>query len=481
MEHVNVLVIGAGLSGIGAGCHLTMHCPNKSFTIVERREAIGGTWDIFRYPGIRSDSDMYTFGYSFRPWTEGQDIASAESIRNYLNETIDEYGIREKIRLQHAVNQLGWSSEHKRWTAKITRIDTNESFEISADFLLSCTGYYSYDKPHRPTFVGSENFKGQVIHPQFWPQDLDYKGKQVVVIGSGATAMTLVPALAKDAGQVTLLQRSPTYVFSRPGIDPMVGKLRRWLSAKLTWRLMRTKYLLLGTYFYWLCRKQPDRVRAYLRKLTADGVGPEVDVDQHFKPKYNPWDERLCVIPDNDLYDALRNKSAQIVTDEIKRFTEDGIELASGQQLPADIIVTATGLTIEFLGGISATKDGVAINTHDLVTYRGMMFGNIPNFVAVFGYANASWTLKADLTCTTFCRMLNHMDKHQFQTAIPAYKPGDTDLKPLLGLSSSYVKRARAVMPSQGDAVPWRNYDYYLQDYLSLRLGGFRHPKLIFE
>ena len=480
MEHVEILIIGAGLSGIGAGCYLTMKCPDRSFSIFESRNAIGGTWDLFRYPGIRSDSDMYTFGYSFRPWVEEQDIASGEAILHYLNETLDAYGLREKIAFGQQITRMNWLSERRQWVVEIRDRASDRSRAVSCDFLLNCTGYYSYEKPYRPDFPGQENFQGTIVHPQFWPEDLNCKNKRVVVIGSGATAVTLIPALANHGAKVTLLQRSPGFVFSRPSKDPLAAKLRPWLPERLLWRLMRYKQLLLGTYFYRLCRRQPERARAFLRKMALDGLGPVVEVDVHFKPRYNPWDERLCLIPDGDLFQVLRDGLASIVTEPLQCFTEQGVRLQSGRECAADVIVTATGLSIVPLGGIEIGKDGQPIAINELVSYRGLMFGNVPNCASVFGYPNASWTLRADLTCHYVCRLLNFMKKRGHQVVMPVYRDGMMELNPVLGLHSGYVQRGRDKMPRQGTQAPWCNHDNYFRDYWSLHFARIRDGTLSF-
>ena len=481
MKHVDILIIGAGLSGIGAGCHLSMKCPDRTFAILERREAIGGTWDLFRYPGIRSDSDMYTFGYSFRPWTEGCDIAPGQVILRYLNETLDDYHLREKIWFSQQVTRLDWSCEHQYWTVTITDLKTGESWQIRSDFLINCTGYYSYEAPYQPDFPGQETFQGPLIHPQFWPEDLNYRHKRVIVIGSGATAVTLVPAIADGGAKVTLVQRSPTYIFSRPATDPLAASLRHWLPSRLAWRLMRLKQLFLSAYFYALCRRQPEKIRAFLRRTAKEHLGPSVDVDTHFKPRYNPWDQRLCLIPDGDLFRVLREGSARIVTEQIERLTEKGLKLHSGEEIDADIIVTATGLSIELLGGMDAFKDGEKVDIPQLVSYRGTMFGNIPNFFTIFGYPNASWTLRADLSCQYICRLLNFMKKHRYKTATPILQGESLKLEPLLGLTSGYLQRAAHKMPRRGTAPPWCHYEYYFQDYLSLRWARLNDGVLSFR
>ncbi len=480
MEHVDVLIIGAGISGIGAACHLRRRLPEKTFTILEGRDALGGTWDLFRYPGIRSDSDMFTFGYSFKPWVEDQDIATGDAILRYLNETVDEHGVREHIRFGHRVESVRWSSDARRWTATARRGD-GAIVEIAADFLLTGTGYYDYAEGHRPRFEGIERFRGEVVDPQHWPEDLDYAGKRVLVIGSGATAVTLVPSMAKTAAHVTMLQRSPTYIFSRPGADPIAKKLRETLPGQLAYGLSRVKNVALSTAVYRYARAAPDRVRGFLRQMAVDGVGPDVDVDVHFNPKYDPWDQRLCLIPDGDLYEALRTGDASVVTDTIDHFDERGVVLTSGARIDADVVVPATGLKLQFLGGIRMEVDGAPIDPSSLVTYRGMMFADVPNWIAVIGYTNASWTLKADLTSEYLCRLLKRMDEAGYDTVVPRRRADGEATRPIMAnLTSGYVKRGAVAMPKQGTRHPWTNSDDYLRDLLRTKLGRVDEGSLEF-
>jgi monooxygenase len=470
LEHFDVLIVGAGISGIGMGCHLRREHPEKSFAILEGREAIGGTWDLFRYPGIRSDSDMYTFGYSFRPWKEDQDIASGDAILRYLNETVAEYDLGKEIRFRHRVQALEWSSVHRRWTLTVRQPDGSER-PMSCDFLVTCTGYYDYEKGHLPDFAGVDDFEGQVVHPQHWPSDLDYDGKKVVVIGSGATAVTLVPTMAKDTAHVTMLQRSPTYIVSRPAEDAIAKKLRGVLPAQVAHQAVRVKNVMMGRLIYRLSKRSPDRVRAYIRKQAIEMLGPDIDVDTHFRPTYDPWDQRLCLIPDGDLYEALQEGSASIVTDTIERFTAKGVQLSSGEVLEADIVVPATGLKLQFLGGAAMKVDGEALDPSDLVSYRGVMFGEVPNWVAVIGYTSASWTLKADLTSAYLMRLLSHMDSRGYDTVTPRLPSSGVEKRPIMSnlLSAGYVKRGAKALPQQGSADPWVNGDDYARDYLKLR------------
>ena len=481
MEHLDVLIIGAGISGIGAGCHLTMKNPDRSFAIMEGRGAIGGTWDLFRYPGIRSDSDMHTFGYAFRPWVEDRDIATGDSILKYLQDTVAAYKLNDKIRFGHRVTRVEWLSAENKWVADVTQTETETSFQISCNFLLSCTGYYNYKAGHLPEFKDYDSFQGTIAHPQHWPQDLDYSGKRVVIIGSGATAVTLVPAMSADAAHVTMLQRSPTYVISRPGEDAMAMKLRRWFPSKIAYRLARIKNIGISIYMYSLCQRKPEKIRAYLRGLTKKAVGPDIDVDVHFKPTYNPWDQRLCLIPDSDLFKVLRKGDASIVTDHIDRFTETGIKLKSGQELEADIIVPATGLAIQFMGGMEMFMDGKKLSSGDMVGYKGMLFRDIPNFSALMGYTNASWTLKVDLTCDYMCRLLNYMKKRGYKTVAPTAEDGEITPEPMIGLKSGYILRAADMMPKQGAKAPWRNKNSYLSDLMAIRYSKINDGVLSFN
>ncbi len=478
-EHLDVVIIGAGLSGICAGAYLTRDRPRDSFAMIEARDAIGGTWDLFRYPGVRSDSDMFTFGYRFRPWTEGKDIASAASILNYLNETIDEYRLRDRIRHGQRVTAINWSTADTRWEVDILHNDGSRS-QLTCVYLIACSGYYNYDHGHQPDFPGIGDFQGQVVHPQHWPGDLDHTGKRVVVIGSGATAVTLVPALADAASHVTMLQRSPTYVFSRPSEDAIAIWARKLLPDAWAHKIARVKNILLGIYFYGLSQRKPEKVKAYLMKLLKAEVGPDVDVDRHFDPTYGPWDQRLCLIPDGDLFAALKSGRADIVTDDIQTFTETGILTEEGTHLDADIIVTATGLEIQFLGGAAPGIDGVQVPLADLTVYRGMMLSGVPNFSVVFGYTNASWTLKADLTCAYVARLLTHMEKEGHKVVTPVL---DTAIirKPLVSLESGYLLRAHHLLPKQGDVSPWKNHENYIGDMLSIRYGRFDDGVLAFD
>jgi cation diffusion facilitator CzcD-associated flavoprotein CzcO len=469
-EHLDVLIVGAGLSGIGAACHLRKECPDKTFTILESRGAIGGTWDLFRYPGIRSDSDMFTLGYSFRPWTEPKAIAGGGAIRTYIRDTAEEYGIGAHIRFHHRVAGASWSGADARWTVRARRTDTGEDVELTCTFLMVCSGYYRYDEGYTPDLPGRERFRGTVVHPQHWPEDLDYAGKRVVVIGSGATAVTLVPAMAAEAGHVTMLQRSPSYILSLPSEDAVADGLRRRLPAKAAYTLVRWKNVLLGMLTFGLSRRAPRLAKGLLRKGVEAQLPEGYDVATDFTPAYNPWDQRLCLVPDGDLFRAIRSGRASIVTDRIETFTEDGITLASGRHLQADIVVTATGLNLLALGGMELTVDGEAVDLGRTVAYKGMMLSGVPNLAMTLGYTNASWTLKADLVSGYVCRLLRHMDRHRYAACTPT-APESGELHPIIDLKSGYVLRSLDALPKQGPAAPWRLHQNYPRDLMLLRHG----------
>ncbi len=474
-QHVDVLIVGAGLSGIGAGYHLQQNCPNKSYVILEGRESIGGTWDLFRYPGIRSDSDMFTLGYSFRPWTEPKAIADGPRILNYVRETAADNGIDKKIRFNHRVKRASWSSQDARWTVEAERAPAGEGgvelVRFTCNFLFMCSGYYKYEEGYTPEFPGTQDFAGRIVHPQKWPEDIDYAGKRVVVIGSGATAVTLVPEMARTAAHVTMLQRSPTYVVSRPAQDPLANKLRARLPSKLAYHLIRWRNVLWGMYFFQLSRRKPARVKELILGSVKMALGPDYDIATHFTPRYNPWDQRLCLVPDGDLFRAIRQGSASVVTSQIDTFTEKGIRLKDGGELEADIIVTATGLNLQVLGGLEVSVDGRPVDFARTLNYKGMMYSDVPNFASAFGYTNASWTLKCDLTCEYVCRLINYMDRRGYRQCMPHnVDPSITEL-PSLDFSSGYVQRSVAKMPKQGSKRPWRLYQNYALDIVSLRFG----------
>jgi len=470
VEFVDVLIVGAGLSGIGAACHLKRRCPTQRVAILEGRQALGGTWDLFRYPGIRSDSDMYTLGYSFRPWTGAKSIADGPAILEYLRETAREQGVDGLIRYGHRVRRAAWSSSDAQWTVEVER-DGGETLQLSTRFLLICGGYYDYDQGHLPDFPGRERFKGRIVHPQQWRDDLDYTNKRVVVIGSGATAVTLVPELAKQAAHVTMLQRSPTYMVSRPSVDGLATWLQRWAPQRIAHGVTRWKNLLLGMYVFRLCRRQPQRVKRGLIHLVAKQLAPGYDVATHFTPRYNPWEQRLCLVPDGDLFEAIRAQRASVVTDRIASFTETGIRLASGAELPADLVVSATGLKLTVLSGIELSVDGRRIEPGKLVNYKGVMFGGVPNFASVFGYTNASWTLKADLAAVFLCRVLAHMQRTGARQCMPRDDDPAMTVEPWVDFSSGYFQRALGELPQQGTRKPWKLNQNYLSDLATLRFG----------
>jgi monooxygenase len=473
-EHFDVLIVGAGLSGIGAGYHLQEKCPGKSYVILEGRDCIGGTWDLFRYPGIRSDSDMYTLGYSFKPWTEPKAIADGPRILNYVRETAVDNEIDKHIRFHHRVKRASWSSTDTRWTVEAEQATGDGSTVIvrfTCNFLFMCSGYYKYEQGYTPEFSGAADFAGQIVHPQKWPESLDYAGKRVVVIGSGATAVTLVPEMAKTASHVTMLQRSPTYVVARPAEDALANKLRKNLSAKLAYHMIRWRNVLFGMYFFQLCRRKPDRAKQLILGGVKMALGPEYDVGKHFTPSYNPWEQRLCLVPDGDLFKSIRDKRASVVTNEIDTFTTDGIKLKDGSELEADIIVTATGLVLEVAGGLDVSVDGRAVDFARTLNYKGMMYSDIPNFASAFGYTNASWTLKCDLTCEYVCRLINYMDRNGYKQCMPHNVDPEVTELPSLDFSSGYVQRSIAKMPKQGSKRPWRLYQNYALDIVTLRYG----------
>ena len=468
---LDVLIIGAGLSGIGAAHALSDKCPDKRYLILERRQAIGGTWDLFRYPGIRSDSDMYTLSYSYKPWSNRKAIADGPDIKRYIEEIAEDSGAIHNIRFQRRVVSANWSSQRSRWevVAKATDGSGAEHEEhYEARFLFSCSGYYSYDEGYRPDFPNEQNFKGQIIHPQFWPEDLDYAGKRVVVIGSGATAVTLIPAMAKTAAHVTMLQRSPSYVVARPQRDGIAQSLQKWLPLQAAHSLTRWKNVFLTQFFYKIARNRPDQFKQRVLHMVETQVG---DVDmKHFTPDYKPWDQRVCAVPDGDLFRDVRAGRASVVTDTIETFTENGIRLNSGQELEADIIVTATGLKVNALGDVVLTVDGTPMLFNERMSYKGIMLSDVPNMIVTFGYTNASWTLKAELTADYACRLLRHMDKHNYREAV-VRRDASVQEQPFLDFTSGYVQRAANVLPKQGDRAPWQVHQNYLKDKLTIQYG----------
>ena len=480
IESIDVLIIGAGLSGIGGACHLRRSSPDRSFMILESREASGGTWDLFRYPGIRSDSDMYTFGYGFKPWSDKSSIADGHKILSYIREAAAEYDVEQHIRYQHKVVSASWSSTQSRWLVTAERGDTGEQATISCQFIFSCSGYYDYDQGYTPEFAGIDNFKGQVIHAQHWPEQLDYQGKRVVVIGSGATAVTLVPAMSQDTASLVMLQRTPTYIASVPKEQPLAETLRKWLPDSWVFRLIRWKQVLFQIYLYQLSRRNPQRLRKYLLGLVRKEMGPDYDVDTHFTPDYNPWDQRLCGVPDGDLFTAIRENRAEVVTDHIDQFNKEGIHLKSGKQLDADIVVLATGLNLKFAGGVQYSVDGKVLDFAEHFIFRGMMFSGLPNMAFTVGYTNSSWTLKADLTGQYVSRLLNKMARHSY-TAVTPRLTGEVEEMPLLDFDAGYVLRSRESFPKQGNRLPWKNYQNYIRDFIGLRLGRQNDDELEFR
>jgi len=470
VEHIDVLIVGAGLSGIGAGCHVQARCPGMSYALLESRGTIGGTWDLFRYPGIRSDSDMYTLGYSFRPWTGDKSIADGSSILNYVRDTAHEFGIDKHIRFNHRVKQASWSTAEARWLIEAERTDTGEPVQLTCGFLLMCSGYYSYAGGHAPEFPGADIFGGQIAHPQFWPEKLDYAGKRVVVIGSGATAVTVVPEMAKTAAHVTMLQRSPTYIVAMPSEDKAANWLRKNLPTKLAYRLARLKNMALGMYLYRAVRKDPEKSKQQLIGLVQKALGPDYDVGTHFTPSYKPWDQRLCLVPDADLFNAIRDGKASVATGHIETFTEAGIRLKSGQEIEADVIVMATGLKLNLLGDVKLDVDGSPVDLSKALAYKGMMFSGVPNLGSVVGYTNASWTLKADITCEYICRLLNHMKRRGYKAATPRRDPS-VEVEPFFNLTSGYVQRGADMLPKQGSKRPWKLHRNYAMDAVALRFG----------
>jgi monooxygenase len=481
LEHVDVLIVGAGLSGIGAGYHLQVSCPDKTYAILEARDSIGGTSDLFRYPGVRSDSDMYTLGYAFRPWPDAKTIADGPAILDYVRRTATDHGIDRKVRFHHRVVRAEWSTPDARWTVEAERGDSRETVRLTCNFLLVCGGYYRYDKGYTPDFQGLERFTGRIVHPQKWTDDIDYDGKRVVVIGSGATAVTLVPAMAQTAAHVTMLQRSPSYIITLPGEDPIARFLGRFLPARVVYPLVRWKNVLLMLLSFQLSRRRPRFVKALVRRGVERRLPPGYDIDTHFNPRYNPWDQRLCLVPDADLFEAISDGRASVVTGRIETFTEDGLKLASGNELEADLIVTATGLNLTLLGGMQIAVDGRDVEFPEATTYKGMMLGGVPNLAMTLGYTNASWTLKCDLTCAYVCRLLNHMDEHGYRQCAPQDPDPSMGREPLIDFSSGYVLRSIHKFPKQGEKRPWRLHQNYALDVFTVKYGALEDGVMEFS
>jgi monooxygenase len=468
MEHFDVLIVGAGLSGIGAATHLRMKCPEKTFSILEGRAAMGGTWDLFRYPGVRSDSDMYTLGYRFRTWTDPKAIADGPAILNYIRDTAAEFDLDKEVRYDHRVKLASWSTEEARWTVDVET--GNEMVRFTCNFLYLCTGYYDYESGYTPEWPGMETFRGTIVHPQKWSDDIDNAGKRVVVIGSGATAVTLVPALAETAQHVTMLQRSPTYIMALPSEDRIANILRSILPSRVAYALTRWKNVLLQMFFYILSRKRPERMKRLIAKAVKKELGEEFD-ERHFTPSYNPWDQRLCLVPDSDLFRTMREGKASVVTDHIESFTTTGIQLKSGEHLNADLIVSATGLNLKLMAGLQLVVDGETVEMSKTMAYKGMMYSDVPNLASAFGYTNASWTLKCDLTAEYACRLLNYMDRKGFAICTPRVNDPSIQPEPVLDFTSGYVLRALDTLPSQGSKMPWRLHQNYIKDLAMLRYG----------
>lgn len=477
----DVLIVGAGLSGIDAAYRLQTECPGKSFLILEGRDTLGGTWDLFRYPGVRSDSDMFTLGYPFRPWPEPKAIADGPSILNYVRETAQAFGLDRKIRYNQKVLRAAWSSAEARWTLEVEDTTTGAPLSYSCNFLLMCSGYYDYKQGYLPEWPGFSRFGGKIVHPQFWPEDLDYSGQRVVIIGSGATAVTLAPAMAPLAAQVTVVQRSPTYIVAVPAQDAAANWLREHLPKRLAYPVIRWKQILLGVLLYTLARKRPEATKKQLVGMVQQALGPDYNVERHFSPLYNPWDQRLCLVPDADLFKAIKQGKVSVVTGRIESFNEKGLQLSSGEQVEADIMVTATGLSMKLGGGVEFWVDGERKNFSDSLSYKGAMFSGIPNLASVFGYTNASWTLKADLIAQYVCRVLNYMDKHGYTECVPQRPSGGFTEAPAINLTSGYVRRAINILPRQGSKAPWKLYQNYLQDWARLRFGRISDGYLKFQ
>lgn len=480
VEFVDVLVVGAGLAGIGSACQLRRTMPELSLAILEARAVSGGTWDLFRYPGIRSDSDMYTYSYGFKPWTDKSAIADGDSILNYIREAADEYDLNQHIRYNHKVVSAHWCSQDKLWTVTVVRSDGEEQLAIRCRFILSCTGYYDYKQGYTPEFDGIDDFQGEIVHPQFWPEQLDYKDKRVVVIGSGATAVTLIPSMANDTASLVMLQRSPTYIANVPAEDPWLKPLSKFMPSSWVFRSIRWKKVLLQQYIYRLSRKKPRGLRRYLLNQVREELGPDYDVDTHFTPNYNPWDQRLCAVPDGDMFAAIRESKAEVVTDHIDHFNSSGIALKSGNQLDADIVVIATGLKLKFGGDIAYRIDGEEVDPTERFVYRGMMLEGVPNLAMSVGYTNSSWTLKTDLTAKYVCGLLKKMKRGGYSYVIPTLS-GEMKEVPLLDFDAGYVLRARDIMPKNGDRKPWKNNDSYTKDYASLEFNRNKYSELEFR
>ena len=475
--HKDVIIVGAGISGIAAGYNMKKSCPNKSFSILEGRKSIGGTWDLFKYPGVRSDSDMHTLGFRFKPWIHDKSIADGPSIMEYLHETVNENKLNDNILLNHIVDSANWNSKKSLWELKVKV--NNDIKDMTCNFFFLCGGYYSYTKPHMPYFKNQENFEGQIVHPQFWDESLNYKNKKIAVIGSGATAITIVPAIAEQAQHVVMVQRSPTYVVSGPSEDIINKFLRKILPIRITYFLIRWKNILYQSFTFFMARKYPERTKSRILDLAKNEIGIE-NVNQHFTPSYKPWDQRICLVPDSDLFNAINNKKASVVTDTINEFHKDGILLDSGKKIEADIIITATGIELNSLNDINVTVDHIKVVANERLTYKGMMLSGVPNFAMSFGYVNASWTLRADLTCEYVCRLINLMDKKGVKCCEPIDDKSAYGDDQLIDFTSGYFERGLNQMPKQGNKSPWKNYQNYLKDIFAVRLFSIKDSNLNF-
>ena len=475
--HKDVIIVGAGISGIAAGYNMKKSCPNKSFSILEGRKSIGGTWDLFKYPGVRSDSDMHTLGFRFKPWIHNKSIADGPSIMEYLHETVNENRLNDNILLNHIVDSANWNSKKSLWELKVKV--NNDIKDMTCNFFFLCGGYYSYTKPHMPYFKNQENFEGQIVHPQFWDESLNYKNKKIAVIGSGATAITIVPAIAEQAQHVVMVQRSPTYVVSGPSEDVINKFLRKILPIRITYFLIRWKNILYQSFTFFMARKYPERTKSRILDLAKNEIGIE-NVNQHFTPSYKPWDQRICLVPDSDLFNAINNKKASVVTDTINEFHKDGILLDSGKKIEADIIITATGIELNSLNDINVTVDHIKVVANERLTYKGMMLSGVPNFAMSFGYVNASWTLRADLTCEYVCRLINLMDKKGVKCCEPIDDKSAYGDDQLIDFTSGYFERGLNQMPRQGNKSPWKNYQNYLKDIFAVRLFSIKDSNLNF-
>ncbi|HEY1356382.1 MAG TPA: NAD(P)/FAD-dependent oxidoreductase [Solirubrobacterales bacterium] len=479
-EHLDVLIIGAGISGIAAARNLARRCPQKSYAILESRGVSGGTWDLYRYPGVRSDSDVHTLGFGFKPWKGERSLADGDAILAYVREAAAESGVDRRIRYHHRVVGIEWSRDDGRWRVEVERTDSGETVGLTCGFVWCCSGYFAYDDGYLPDFEGTERFAGRIAHPHRWPEDLEYEGKRVVVIGSGATAVSLVPALAESAEHVTMLQRSPSYLFPVPGVDPLARALRRFLPPKAAYSIVRWKDILTGSFAFWFCRRYPDLAKRVIRKAAERSLPADFDFDRHLSPSYNPWEQRPCALRDGDLYQGISEGRVEIVTDTIETFTESGLRLTSGAELEADVIVTATGFNLEFLGGMKPVVDGEAVDIASVLTYKGMMASGVPNLAFTVGYTNASWTLKVELTCDFVCRLLNHMDANGLAEVVPMADDPTIRAVPIIDLSSGYVQRSLDKLPQQGSHEPWRLKQNYLLDSRMIRHGPIEDGALRF-